>query len=302
MAVHPPQPLFKINTISLGWPVWSSTPSSMGAADPSQLGSLLHGARVFSDVPWTSSCSWSTCDSQYLLIPKGFRDWHPASFHMLPRVTTLSLCDDTAPACSLVLPSLHHLILESRLDFNPDLVQLLHRSQCLISSLELWVDNSLEDSTSPALPLPFSHPTIHSSLTRLVISSYDLNDLFLAFEELSPGSIPTKIRLLRDADRCFQIENIAGITLQATSGALAALLLEHFHSMQALELDEHWPHSLSNAPELEHRTVLVSASHTLVVSRHAALRRQYQAWWNSGDGREVPRRIGRGGRRHSALV
>jgi hypothetical protein len=113
-----------------------------------------------------------------------------------------------------------------------------------------------------------------------------LNELFLAFEELSPGTIPTKIRLLRDADRCFQIEDLPGITLQATSGVLATLILEHFPSMQMLELDEHLPHSSSDAPELEHRAVLVGASHTLVVSRHAALRREYHAWWNSIDGTE----------------
>ncbi|KAJ7795345.1 hypothetical protein B0H14DRAFT_3496020 [Mycena olivaceomarginata] len=204
--------------------------------------------------------------------------------HKLQRVTTLSL-QATAPTRFLILPQLHHLILESRLDFDPDLVRLLHRSQCNISILELWTDDSLE-WVPDALPLPFHHPAIHLTLTRLVITSFDLNELFLVFEERSPGSLPSKIRLLCGPDRCFQIEDLPEITLKSTSGVLAGLILKHFRGMEMLELDEHLPHSPSNPPELEHHTVLVGTSQTLVVSRHAAFRREYQAWWISADGRE----------------
>lgn len=309
----PPQ--LQLESMSIAFKYWK-TPACLRAA--TWMSALLRRCpklrRLHWDgpsavhVPWAqlTHLSWGLVDTEpedlgstlaqlvqleYLrlsVLSHSERFWNQAaSFHVLPRVTTLSL-DNTAPVAFLSLPQMHHLILESNLDFHTEFSQFLDRSHCVITRLELWRDSTLQltaDNMAPAVPLPLSYPCIQSSLTRLVISSYELNNLFLAIEEISPGSLPTKIRLLRDIDRCFQIDNLPGISLPATSGVLAALLLENFHSMCMLDLDEHWPHSLSDAPELEHHVVLAGDSR-LLVSRHAAVRREYEAWWNSADGAE----------------
>ncbi|KAJ7655715.1 hypothetical protein DFH06DRAFT_1473945 [Mycena polygramma] len=200
----------------------------------------------------------------------------PAIAHLLPNVHTYSAVGDTRVTRFLSLPNLHHLILESSsVQATEDLELFLQRSRCKITSLELWQDHF------PAIPPTLlDNPAIAPSLTYLLISSQDLNDFFCAFE------LPRRIRLLRDADRCFRIEPLPGIQPDATSGVLAALLVAHLPVLQWLELDDTRTRTVAFAPELESRVVEVAGFAKLTVSRSADLRRKYEAWWNSSDGLE----------------
>ncbi|KAJ7859666.1 hypothetical protein B0H14DRAFT_2577092 [Mycena olivaceomarginata] len=134
-------------------------------------------------------------------------------------------------------------------------------------------------------------PCASSSSRNCIISFWNHNSILTPtlsgyYTALSVTSAYLSCGQTTHLNHCFQIEELPEITLGSTSGVLTGLILKHFRGMEMLELNEHLPHSPLNPPEFEHHTVLVGTSHTLIISRHAAFRPEYQAWWTSADSRE----------------
>jgi hypothetical protein len=137
-------------------------------------------------------------------------------------------------------------------------------------SLELW-GRHFHDLP----PNTLTHITISPTLTRLLISSRDLNSFFRNLETSTPGTLTRKICLLRDADRCFWIEGLPGIEDDEMLGSLAALVKLHLPSLQRLELHEGLSEGTgapSNTPDkYEARRVEVEGTSGFVVARSVAL-------------------------------
>ncbi|KAJ7833192.1 hypothetical protein B0H13DRAFT_2370542 [Mycena leptocephala] len=187
----------------------------------------------------------------------------PTSLHILPNVTTYSFSGDTAVTRFLILPKLRHFILIwSHTTAPNDFDLFLERSQCAIQSLELWQHHF---SRIPATLL--NHPAIAPSLTRLLISSHDLNEFFCELDRSNPGMLPPRLALLRDVDRCFRIEKLPGIDEDETSGVLALIIHAQLPMLAQLELDDREISSVSTAPELESRIVHTGDSTAFSVSR-----------------------------------
>ncbi|KAJ7026626.1 hypothetical protein C8F04DRAFT_1124726 [Mycena alexandri] len=221
---------------------------------------------------------------QYLRI--SFRDtWGlrigpPTVAHSLPTVTTFAFHGEQAIAKFLTLPNLTHLIVEKihiyTLSADPelDLSILLSRSACSITDLELW-----EPRRIAHFPDILQHGAIAVSLRRLMISSYHLNKFFLCREREIPGTLHPRHLLLRDVDRCFRIEELPGIDVDESSGALAAVIRMYFPVLESLCLIDNRPMD----PDLESRAVLAGSTQ-LIVSRSRLLLREYLAWWRSPEG------------------
>ncbi|KAJ7885689.1 hypothetical protein B0H14DRAFT_3431641 [Mycena olivaceomarginata] len=105
----------------------------------------------------------------------------------------------------IFLPQLRHLVLEYLESAGAEeedvaLMHLLEGSSCVLTSLEI------RDHTSTTFPsLLLLHDSIAPSLTRLLISTRDLDNFFTALEAAELNTLPEDIRLLRSVDRCFHL-------------------------------------------------------------------------------------------------
>ncbi|KAJ7184072.1 hypothetical protein C8R46DRAFT_1208308 [Mycena filopes] len=197
----------------------------------------------------------------------------PRSSHIMPTVVTFSICGDTAITRSLSMPQLKELVIVWSCPSSlSDIGELLRRSGCNLSSLELWEDQFTD--TSPAL---LNLPAITLSLTLLLISSQDLNAFFLELESAAPGSLPQSLMMLRDVDRCFRIEDLPGVIDASTSGFLGPLISAHFARLEQLYIYDNNPTTV----DLESRP---SAGRRFTVWRSSSMRHAYELWWNSLDG------------------
>ncbi|KAJ7652177.1 hypothetical protein DFH06DRAFT_1331390 [Mycena polygramma] len=195
----------------------------------------------------------------------------------LPNVVTLSIAGDSAATRFFMVPNLKHLVIESALFPACDnVIHLLLRSDCTLISLEIW-----EGRFKDRAPTLLKCPEISRSLTRLLISSEDLNEFLLDLEERSRPSVfllgPDTV-FLRDVDRCFRIEGLPGIIESETSGVHAALLHVVFPKLEDLYLDD----NASIRADLECRRTMCN---TFTVWRSAFLRREYENWWHGADGK-----------------
>ncbi|KAK7027643.1 hypothetical protein R3P38DRAFT_3520424 [Favolaschia claudopus] len=204
----------------------------------------------------------------------------PESQHTLLNVTTFSVNCNTFPMAFLTLPNLRHLILGILLMSQaiPRVSDFLQRSQCAVTTLELR-EGGLPDSQITASI--WICPQISPSLSRLVIPSQYLNEFFLWAERNGPGTLPAKLVLLRDVDRCFRIDDIDGVAERECSGILAALIRTHLPQLMSLYLDDNCPLE----EELESAIVGRDANQ-FRLWRSVSLRREYQAWWKSSEGIE----------------
>ncbi|KAJ7106392.1 hypothetical protein C8R44DRAFT_886264 [Mycena epipterygia] len=144
-----------------------------------------------------------------LLYTSDFRS--PRAVHVLPRVTTFFFSGRGFALDYFTLPQLRRLILESEpvREHAEHIKCLLDRSCGAINFLE--IDDHGYNHYDPPLLLEgilslLSHTSIVSSLVHLVITSHDLNALFLALNKCSPGTLPPTLLLLRGVDRCFRID------------------------------------------------------------------------------------------------
>ncbi|KAJ6503622.1 hypothetical protein C8R45DRAFT_923967 [Mycena sanguinolenta] len=196
-----------------------------------------------------------------------------------PQVTEFFLHGNVAGLGTVVLPQLRHLVLEvvysqSEAEEDTVLMLLLERSRCTIEIFEIHGGAS---DFFPARRL--LHPSIAPTLTRLLISSHDLDAFFLALETAVPDTLPQDMRLLRSVDRCFQIDGMDFTLPGVAPNILAVLLGRHFPRLTQLDLDDHFP---DEGPIMS-RTV-TAGDVSFLVRRNAALWREYKAWWNSYDG------------------
>ncbi|KAK7064867.1 hypothetical protein R3P38DRAFT_2595219 [Favolaschia claudopus] len=135
----------------------------------------------------------------------------PKKYHTLLNVTTFSINCNTLPMIFLTLPNLQHLILGILLMFGaaPRISSFFQRSQFAVTRLEFRQGSLPESQLTPSM---WICPQISPSLCCLVIPSEYLNEFFLwANEQDRPGTLPTKLLLLRDVNQCFRIDDIDGI-------------------------------------------------------------------------------------------
>ncbi|KAF8205943.1 hypothetical protein K438DRAFT_1817587 [Mycena galopus ATCC 62051] len=180
-----------------------------------------------------------------------YRFPHPG--HTLPSITTFNFSGETALLRFLALPNLTHLVMEwvTRMADRDDLAAFLDCSGCTITVLELWGSvrwGSYFPRMSPAL---LGSPAIAASLTRLLISSCDLNEFFLWLE------------------RC--------ITDASAFGVLSHQIKTHLCVLHQLYLDD-------NEDAQECRIVGSVPSTTFTLWQSIALRPEYESWWHSEQG------------------
>ncbi|KAJ7132613.1 hypothetical protein C8R44DRAFT_871539 [Mycena epipterygia] len=216
--------------------------------------------------------------THFRIDASGFQFGSPRAVHILPQVTTFFFSGRGPTLPFFTLPRLQCLILESEpVGENAKFLKdILDRSQCRITFLEID-DHSLDNPSSlldDILSL-FSHESIASSLTHLVVSSCDLDMLFLALDRASPGLLPHTLLLLRAVDRCFRID----VFPSSPPGVLGALIRAQFPVLDKLDLDV----TRCTMHQLESRTV-VTGSTKFLVGRPTALRIEYEAWWSSRNG------------------
>ncbi|KAJ6466470.1 hypothetical protein C8R45DRAFT_1106706 [Mycena sanguinolenta] len=200
---------------------------------------------------------------------------------VVPQVTTLLFHGNAAGLRTIVVPLLRHLVLQ-RLTVEDDteqdlaIIHLLGQSQCAVETLEI------HENCSPSFPsLVLLHDCIAPFLTRLLISSHDLNDFFSSLEAAVPDTLPLDIRLLRAVDRCFHIDRADFPAPGTAVGALALILANRFPRLTQLDLDDRfgWDDPVMAC------TVLCG-ERAITVRRNAELQREYNTWWNSWDGGE----------------
>ncbi|KAJ6456259.1 hypothetical protein C8R47DRAFT_1248884 [Mycena vitilis] len=195
----------------------------------------------------------------------------------LPNVVTLGITGNSAAIRFFTVPKLRHLVIESALfPACSDVIRLVLRSECSLASLEIWPRHFKDRA-----PTLLKCPEISQSLSRLLISSEDLNEFLLDLEERSRPSVfllGATTLFLRDADRCFRIEGLPGIVESETSGVHAALLHAAFPRLEDLYLDD-------NAPILADLECRRTACNTFTVWRSTFLRREYENWWHGADGK-----------------
>lgn len=144
----------------------------------------------------------------------------------IANVTAFFFGGQSLSLCHLILPRLNHLVLELSVHSNPErLRHFLDMSACTIECLEVQQDHS--DSSPPFL---LSHACVTSSLTRLLLSSWDLNNFFMV-----SGILPIEIRMLHPVDRCFRIE---GEAFGGTTGMVSGILRSSFPALEQLDLDD----------------------------------------------------------------
>ncbi|KAF7341675.1 hypothetical protein MSAN_02065700 [Mycena sanguinolenta] len=205
---------------------------------------------------------------------------------VVPQVTTLFFSGNAAGLRAIITPLLRHLVLQKLTvedDTEQDLaiMHLLGHSQCMLKTLEIYEGCS---SSFPCLVL--LHDSIAPSLARLVISSHDLNDFFSLLETVVPDSLPMNIRLLRAVDRCFHIDRLDFCAPGTSTSALALVLSCCFPCLVQLDLDDGFCWDDDDESDLFETSVVIGGERTFMVRRNAVLRREYDAWWNSWDGRE----------------
>ncbi|KAF8172595.1 hypothetical protein K438DRAFT_1851411 [Mycena galopus ATCC 62051] len=187
---------------------------------------------------------------------------HPS--HTLPSITTFNFSGETALLRFLALPNLTHLVIEwvTQMADWDGLAAFLDCSGCTITVLELW-ESVRWGSYFPRMLLALLvSPAIAASLTWLLISSRDLNEFFLWLERCTSGTLPPALVLLHNIDRCFQIDNLLGITDASAFG---------------LYLDD-------NEDAQECCIVGSVPSTAFTLWRSIALRREYKSWWHSEQG------------------
>ncbi|KAJ6505141.1 hypothetical protein C8R45DRAFT_1090884 [Mycena sanguinolenta] len=198
---------------------------------------------------------------------------------IIPQVTEFFFHRHVRGLHTVILPRLRHLVLEKldsegKEEQDVGIMHLLDQSLCTLSSFEIHAGAS---TAFP--PLLLLHDRIASTITRLLISSYDLNNFFTALEASSPDTLPEDIRLLRSVDRCFHIHR--SDFFPDNDSILALLLRKCFPCIKQLDLDDHFPF---DEPFMA-RTVL-DGDTSFVVRRNSMLWREYLEWWKSLDGWE----------------
>ncbi|KAJ6471550.1 hypothetical protein C8R45DRAFT_936980 [Mycena sanguinolenta] len=196
-----------------------------------------------------------------------------------PQVTKFFFHGNVAGLCTVILPQLRHLVLEdlqgkSEAEEDRALLLLLEQSLC---TLEIFEIHGGASHFFPAIRL--LHPSIAPNLTRLLISSHDLNVFFMALETAVPDTLPQDMRLIRSVDRCFQIDGMDFTLPGVAPNILVSLLGRHFPRLAHLDLDDHFP---DEGPVMA--TAVKAGNVAFLVRRNAALWKEYRAWWNSYDG------------------
>ncbi|KAJ7304603.1 hypothetical protein DFH08DRAFT_825543 [Mycena albidolilacea] len=202
---------------------------------------------------------------------------HLQTTSVLLSVTTFSIVGGSQLAHSIILPNLTHLIIEwagptSNAD-DSDLPSFLQHSQCAITTLEVW------ELPFWGFPNVLLSRQVSHSLRRLVIGAHGLCQFFGWLEHHTPGTLPHNLRLLREVDLCFRIDDRPAGAVPGTCNILADLLKIHLPSLDDVILIDNADH------ETQMESCLVgSAPGTFTLWRSAAIRREYESWWKSVDG------------------
>ncbi|KAJ7145015.1 hypothetical protein C8R46DRAFT_1232344 [Mycena filopes] len=195
------------------------------------------------------------------------------SGHVLPNVHIFSSIYDSSLTRYLVLPNLTDLILEWLDVADPtNLPLLIERSGCALQSLELW--NHIQFRHLGLEP-SFLRIRGMKSLTRLLLSSSNLDKFWLVLEQESPGTIHPLLLLL------CRVDSLPDLADDETSGTLLTVLHTNFPQLERLVLNDH----VGRTEVLESHLV-TTFSPAVEVSRSPYLCQQYTKWWGSTDGQE----------------
>lgn len=206
-------------------------------------------------------------------LPDSFQS-HPLALpQTLPSVVTFSLDTHSSILNFIQLPNLRNLVLVDH-SLGEPIMTFLERSECSLHSLEFQLANMR------CPPQNFTHRCITPSLTRLAITSEHLSQLFLGLERVSAGTLPETYLLLRDVDLCFRIDTLHLAPVDPNAHSLASIIHSIFPQLEILELDL----GLDDESQLESR-VVVTQYGQFTLTRPTWLREEYEAWWDSPQGR-----------------